>query len=446
MEFNIIEILKRINVLKSNDENINLILKLINESPQLIKVLSYKPSPGLANIGNTCFHNSGMQLIYRITELTNFLIHPKIINQYRPTSFIINFINLLHKMHNKLNVNESPVGKYLTSTELIEVKLCLKGVFGNDYSNTQEDVQQFMQTILSNLSIDCPTNEFNLTRDEMNNIVCPKENNQIIKKRKFPNNDPRNFLFIKTQINLCKWKQVPKELFKGSEYDSDKISKYGKEKKYFDELVTRCQHKIKEKEKESDEYFIQLKITDYNKTYSINDLIKSVYDPFVKNNSNDIILKAKKNMSGLDYLYVETWNYIPNKYILIQLWGSNYINQQYTKINHHVKLEEDGFINFEYSENNAKRSQKYELIGISYHSGSTLAGGHYTANIKYDKQWYRYDDSVVKEISSYDKSYLNNETSARPYIVLYRQVSDGPFNYIDPSIIPDDLNKYLIPI
>lgn len=431
MASNIIKILENINTTYEKKRSTIIILK---NMITLKTVGPYKLAPGLANLSNTCFHNSGMQLLFRISELTDFLINPTIRKQYNPSSYIQNFINLLQLMHD--NSNNSFTGNFLSRAKLFNVPVCLAGIFKKKYEGSQEDVPEFIQGILTTLAVDCPFNELNMTQAENNNNICVKEHVNTVRKKKFPANDPRNFMFTKIIHNVCKWKKVPSEYYdKNGDYKGDEIIIYGKDSKNFNELKQACTHKITEQE--SYNYLVELKLNNDNKNYSIDELIKIASDPFYKNNSQDILLKAKRDENGMDYLYVETTNYIPNKYLLIQLGMGLAIG---TKIKHHVKLEANGILNFEYYINGIKHNQEYELIGISYHSGPGLAFGHYTANIKHEKQWYDYDDSVITLRSDYAKEYLTDSYARHPYLILYRQKSGKPIEYINPDSIPDSLN------
>ncbi len=58
------KILTEINTIIRRKNNINNLINIINTP-------SYQLSPGLANIGNTCFHNAAMQLCiqYRMLQI-----------------------------------------------------------------------------------------------------------------------------------------------------------------------------------------------------------------------------------------------------------------------------------------------------------------------------------------------------------------------------------------
>jgi len=68
-------------------------------------------------------------------------------------------------------------------------------------------------------------------------------------------------------------------------------------------------------------------------------------------------------------------------------------------------------------------NDKYELCAVSLHSGS-LAGGHYTTMARnYNtKNWYRFDDSYIKEVDS--KQVLTPFIARQAYILVYVKKDD----------------------
>lgn len=60
-------------------------------------------------------------------------------------------------------------------------------------------------------------------------------------------------------------------------------------------------------------------------------------------------------------------------------------------------------------------SYMYELFGVCNHSGS-LMGGHYTAFIKPEKQWYHMNDNICTDIDN-----IENALSNKAYCLFYRK-------------------------
>jgi len=486
--------LQYINIIRNRIEQ----LQKLQQLQQLINTIP----PGITNFGNTCYYNSIIQLLYRIIEVKEFITNNKIRAQYKNDSFIHNIIGLLSTM--KLNTMATTDNKALLGDEEFEgikvrdfVNFCVTSLFGGF---GQQDAQQFMQVILSSLGPDCPNSELNIDNTEMNKVCIKDINNNIVLSKKFPDYDPRSFLNITNEQYHYLIEKTP-NVMKGN---GDAILQYGRDN--FNEFKKHYTVDRKELKKITiTDKFVQLKINNGNNKYNIEQLIEATYNPFINNQKNDLFI-----VENNDSLYIETFNYIPNKYVLFHLWGServgfearsidnseklefkpeNIVNNQiikksgnitrtltlesgfvkgklivnygdgtqketsmaivpkYNKIIHKVKLENNGIMNFKYYIGNVQHTKQYELIGISYHSGESLGSGHYIANVKYGNNWYNYNDNVVNQINSYDKSYVDPTYTGSicPYIALYVE-KNGPINYIDPNTVPDKVIDYLVDV
>ena len=60
-------------------------------------------------------------------------------------------------------------------------------------------------------------------------------------------------------------------------------------------------------------------------------------------------------------------------------------------------------------------SKKYELKGVTYHSGSPMSG-HYTAAVKFKERWWNCNDAVVKSVEE------GKVVSEAAYILFYKQM------------------------
>ena len=64
-----------------------------------------------------------------------------------------------------------------------------------------------------------------------------------------------------------------------------------------------------------------------------------------------------------------------------------------------------------------KNCYKYELYGVCNHSGGTM-GGHYTATIRNKmNNWYLFNDTIVKKINNF-----NGENNTSGYCLFYRKI------------------------
>ena len=86
------------------------------------------------------------------------------------------------------------------------------------------------------------------------------------------------------------------------------------------------------------------------------------------------------------------------------------------KIQSPIDIELDDLDLGDFVEGYEKDSYKYELYGICNHSGGTL-GGHYTATIKNkNNEWYLFNDTNISKINNFSG---NNNTSG--YCLFYRK-------------------------
>lgn len=417
MDNNIKSSIDRINKLLMRKEILN---KLLNIDDKYNNKIKYELAPGIVNKGNTCFHNSVAQLFYRIPELTLFLIHNNVKNQYKESSNIRSFIELLTNMHNNsnndINVNNAIDNLSMVSGACNAIKKWKIG--------TQYDAEELLNKLLSQMSIEC--NYDSLNKDTIDLKILPKDfckkiDNKYIIQKVFPPNDPRNFLKVKIEKARCKLdiKFPPNCL-------ELKDNKYTINENCADKYINDNKHKIKLCNN------IEVKDTQYSNIYqfqsntsfdSVESYIKYLSNPVI---DNRIYLKDNSNPPLLN-AYVQSDIISPNKYIIITLGLFTFDGK---KQFHKMRLCND---DDELKINN----NIYEMIGMVVHIGSSINNGHYINYIKYDNKWYYYSDSERRE-----QHYKMNKDE--PYIVLYKLKSDIEFETIDPNSIGDDLSKYLV--
>ena len=196
--------------------------------------------------------------------------------------------------------------------------------------------------------------------------------------------------------------------------------------KYVLNCISNEQYLLQSRTNES---MLQLSVYQSEKTL-ISEKIRNLIFPQDLNNI-EIIFKRPVN-EKLNYVYLEKYNYIPGKYLLIHLKIFEYDAQgNVKKLSHQLGLtdDDDGTIKFSYIGKNDDITEHYELIGICYHLGPNLHSGHYIANIKHSSGWYTYDDIDSKNKyrsgpkETYKKEYLTDSNKPQPYILLYKQIS-----------------------
>jgi len=87
------------------------------------------------------------------------------------------------------------------------------------------------------------------------------------------------------------------------------------------------------------------------------------------------------------------------------------------KIQSPINIETDELDLTPYVDGYDKNSYKYELYGVCNHSGGTM-GGHYTATIRNKmNNWYLFNDTNVKKINNF-----NGENNTSGYCLFYRKI------------------------
>lgn len=392
MNATIQNILEQIGILHKRNQIISDInIKILTSTPTPTSTPSHKPihkPPGLKNLGATCFHNSAIQLFYRMSDVVDYVTSDVIYDAYENNNPFKTYIDLLKLMKTKTQ-NEVIDSSTLSTIVPKTCKVLKKGYTGN-----HEDAQEFLNGILDQMSIGI-----------------------------FPKNDPRTFLLLTEQKFKCNL---------GIQLSG---------KPYFDELKNFSKGYPSATNK-GDAKWIKIELNDIavdqyiatihdleNKfntcvpimpiTSKMETMLRLDFDSDTHETINAIVQKnittdySNTNNYGLDYnlskqtgtLYAKKRNYIPGKYIIIHLkaFSSNFDGSIVSKKSHNINF--SGDIVFDFTENDISKQTTYELIGTVNHYGA-LNNGHYNAYIKYD-QWYCYDDhNVFKNIPNTSSIYM----------------------------------------
>lgn len=387
-------------------------------------------APGINNFGNTCFHNATIQLLYRIEELTDFLMYDNVFNQFKDNTNIKRYVSLIRNMHQSNTI--------INDKNLV-MSTC--NISFRNFQFTQEDAQELLNSILDKLSL-TPGKCTDVTIDYKINkqVICDKNKNLI---KTFPNTDPRNFIIFKKSDLQCNTgiNGVDTSYFK----DNIAKNKFGLRTQLLIEYNKCIQNNKFSKLYTRDENMLQLNIINQNKT-NVEDIISDIqfqsFDNIIKQQKYII----KKDNMGNDKIYFEKNIIKFNKYLICHLLIFDFQNNG-IKVKSNLQLaKNNGFITI--NENNNKI--EYELVAIVVHSGQNIQSGHYLAYIKHNTGWYHYDDTVRTQIntnSDYNSmvQYMKSKNED-PYIVLYRQKSKYKFNIYNPNSIPQDMNNYLVPV
>jgi ubiquitin C-terminal hydrolase len=327
---------------------------------------------GLANLGNTCFINSCIQIFSHTYELNEFLdneSYKKKIKNKHESLLLVEWDNLRKILWNE-NCIVSP-GKFIKTIQKV-AKLKDIEIF-TGYS--QNDASEFLLFL-----IDC-------------------FHNSISREVKFTiSGKPEN----ETDILAIKCFKMIENCYK-KDYSEIWNLFYGV---HVSEIIRVDNDKIISQTPEP--YFmIDLPIPPNNKSPSLIDCFNYYVDGEIienyKTDETNEILNIKKR--------IIFWSF-PN-ILTIDL---KRFNNKFQKNKIFVTFPLDNLNLSHYIIGYKKEKYKYELYGIINHSGSVM-GGHYTSYVKNaNGKWYHYNDTSVTEITI-NESIISPKT----YVLFYRK-------------------------
>jgi len=330
---------------------------------------------GLANLGNTCFINSCIQIISHTYELNdllnNDLFHKKIKNKYE-SALLLEWNNLRNLLWSN-NCIVSPNKFIKTIQNLAKIKD--KDIF-TGYS--QNDLPEFLLFV-----IDCF--HISLSREIKMNISGEVEN--------------------ETDAIALQCFEMIKNMYT-KEY-SEIWNLF-----YAVHVSEICNLENGERIKIIPEpyFMINLPIPQNNKSPSLIDCFDHYVEgetlegenAWFNDNTNEKINIKKK---------IQFWSF-PN-ILVIDFKRFNFKNQKNQIL---ISFPLDDLDLSKYVIGYKKNSYKYELYGICNHSGSAL-GGHYTSYVKNaNGKWYHFNDTSVSEVGIIDSI-----ISPKAYCLFYRK-------------------------
>lgn len=242
----------------------------------------------------------------------------------------------------------------------------------NQSENNQQDSEEFLSFI-----IDCINKLYPATQNSIND-KCDREENLL---KQFENNFKNN-----------KLEELLGIIFAIEYYIKDQC------------VYVKFTKKLK----------IQLAVSKNLNVDNINKYLEEKEEKLSKKNTNYYTEKKEKY-------------YFFNNYCLIQLNIFSFINpRKSNKINPKIKNISENIKN--------TKGDKYELMGVVVHSGSSANSGHYMAYVKRNNIVYKCNDDTIDE-SGFNKI-PHNET---PYILLYKKDSH---NISDEQIEPKGIQNW----
>jgi ubiquitin C-terminal hydrolase len=327
---------------------------------------------GLANLGNTCFINSSIQILSHTYEFNNFLDNEsyklKLKNVY-DSALLIEWDNL-RKILWKENCIVSP-GKFIKTIQKVAG---LKGMeLFTGYS--QNDVSEFLLFL-----IDCF--HTSLSRGVKMTISGKPEND-------------------KDELAIKCFEMVKKT------YSKDYSEIWNLFYAVHVSEITRIDNGKVLSVNPEPFFMVDLPIPPNIKEPSLIDCFNYYVDGEIIENYTDEETNEKVNIRKR----IIFWSF-PN-ILAIDL---KRFNNRFQKNQMYVNFPLDNLDLSEYVIGYKKEVYKYELYGICNHSGSVM-GGHYTSYVKNaNGKWYHYNDTSVSEVGV-----LESLISPKAYVLFYRK-------------------------
>jgi ubiquitin carboxyl-terminal hydrolase 8 len=327
---------------------------------------------GLANLGNTCFINSCIQILSHTYELNNFLdneIYKKKLKNKYDSALLIEWDNLRKIIWNE-NCIVSP-GKFINTIQKV-AKLKKMEIF-TGYS--QNDVSEFLLFL-----IDCFHNS--LSREITITI----------------SGEPKT----ETDKIALKCFEMVKNIY-SKEYSEIWNLFYAVN---VSEITRVDNGKVLSITPEPF-FMVDLSIPPNNKSPSLIDCFNYYVDGEIIENYIDEETKEKIDIRKK----ILFWSF-PN-ILAIDL---KRFNNRFQKNQIFVTFPIDDLDLSDYVIGYKKENFKYELYGVCNHSGGVM-GGHYTSYVKNaNGKWYHYNDTSVSEVGIKDSI-----ISPKAYVLFYRK-------------------------
>jgi ubiquitin carboxyl-terminal hydrolase 8 len=323
---------------------------------------------GLANLGNTCYLNSTLQIIFCIHEMNNYFTNIKNLNKLNKIedSFLTReWINLYNFMVNNNNTIISP-NRFIEYSREISKRKNREEFSGIE----QNDANDYFYFIIESFH-----NSLNMLDS---NIVIPKTQYKFINEY-IEEIEKKDSSIISLLFQSCL-------LYNYVNLDNKNIKEF---------------HKIEHG------YTIELSIPNTsNKNINIYDCFNETFKDDILENENawfDDKTNTKKNVIKQTRIC-----YLPPILVIHLKRWINYTNKNTKIIGCPFELNLSPFL-FDSS-----IYKSYDLIGVINHVGN-IFGGHYFSYIKKKDEWYCCDDTNSKKIN--EREIINSSN----YCLFFRR-------------------------
>ncbi|TID13297.1 hypothetical protein CANINC_004983 [Pichia inconspicua] len=354
---------------------------------------------GLINLGNTCYLNSSVQVLYTIDELKKYLKEHTGTNSTPRGALVMNTKALFDKLENSNGEKVTPLN-FLSSVRKAFPQfqeMSREGFY------KQQDAEEAFSQILSVISSEIPNLEKYLNIPVKVEIKCLENNNEdvnvdyeVMTKLSCHINSNTNFLIdgLKNGLKETIEKQSP-TLNRNAKYEITR--KIEKLPKYLTVHFVRFFWKRESGKKAK--------------------IMRKVQFPFqldvmelIDENEREKFINGREEVSKIEKENEEEYRQLKKAKMGHELTTRELYEQQLAEMN---KMREKYALRFkeafakcgvDVEKSGENVSSLYDLTGIIAHQGASADAGHYQAFIRDEKdvsgeRWYKFNDDIVSVVS-----------------------------------------------